>query len=244
MILFDLMREKGIYCYEYVTSLSVLDETSLPPKECFYSELTQEGVSDEEYERAQNIWKTFKMRKLWNYHDLYLIMDILLLADVLTNFRSSCMKNYNIDPFHSFTVPGFAWQAALKMTKVKLELISDKEMYLFLEQGKRGGVCAISKRYAKCNVPGTGNYDPNLPTKYLTYQDMNNLYGYAMVQHLPTGEFKWVKITQEEILNTPDDAEYGYILEVDLEYPVHLHDNAMSYNISPRSTSNWRTGRK
>ena len=159
--LFDLMREKGIFPYEHITSLSVLDETALPSQDCFYSELTQEGVSDEEYKRAKNIWNIFNMRNLWNYHDVYLIMDILLLADVLTNFRANCIKNYQIDPFHSFTVPGFAWQAALKMTGVELDLVSDKDMYLFLESAKRGGVSAISKRYAKCNVPGTENFDPN-----------------------------------------------------------------------------------
>ena len=112
------------------------------------------------------------------------------------------------------------------------DLVSDKDMYLFLESAKRGGVSVISKRYAKCNVPGTENYNPAAPTKYLTYKDMNNLYGHAMVQPLPTGEFRWVTASKEEILNTPDDAEHGYILEVDLAYPSYLHDMHNDYPLA------------
>ena len=160
-------------------------------------------------------------------------MDILLLADVLVAFRAMCLENYQIDPLHSYTVPGFAWQAALKMTGIELDLVSDKDMYLFLVSAKRGGTCVVSKRFANANIPGTSDYNPSNPTSYIIYQDMNNLYGHAMVQSLPTGKLKWVTITKDEILTTADDAEYGYILEVDLEYPSYLHDQHNDYPLAP-----------
>ena len=230
--MFHLIKKKGVYPYEYVTDLSVLDEQKLPPQSAFYSSLNDEEIKEEDYEMAQQVWDTFRMKTLWNYHDLYLISDVLLLADVLNMFRDMCFQNYNMEPLHSFTAPGFAWQAALKMTNADLELISEKDIYTFLEAGKRGGVSTISHRYAKANIPNHKDFDPNLPPSYLIYLDANNLYGWAMTQRLPTGEFKWVKVNLRDVLDTADDADYGYFLEVDLNYPQHLHDNHNDYPLA------------
>ena len=90
-----------------------------------------------------------------------------------------CLEYYNIDPLHSYTAPGFAWQAALKMSDVRLELLSDKDMYTFFEAGKRGGVSFFSHRFATSNVPGSKTYDPEKPINHLIYLDDNNLYGWA-----------------------------------------------------------------
>ncbi|GFU67333.1 uncharacterized protein TNCV_2372251 [Trichonephila clavipes] len=118
------------------------------------------------------------------------------------------------------------------MTKVRLELLTDIDMHLFIEKGIRGGVAMISHRYAKANNAYLSNYDSSLPSSYIIYLDANNLYGWAMSQHLPTHDFSW---TDEDVnfMNVPDDSEIGYIFEVDLEYPDELHDLHNCYPLAP-----------
>ena len=140
------MTKKGIYPYEYMDDVKRFDETQLPPKELFYSTLTEEYIKDDEYAHAQNVWQKFEIENLKKYHDLYLMTDTLLLADVFEQFRDMCLKNYELDPVHSYTAPGLTWKAALKMTKVKLDLLTDIDQHIFIEDGIRGGVAMISQR--------------------------------------------------------------------------------------------------
>ena len=134
----SLLTKKGIYPYEYMDSPEKLKETQLPTKEAFYSRLNGEGISDENYTHARKVWKTFEMKNLEDYHNLYNQVDVLLLADVFENFMDICIKNYNLHPAHYYTAPGLAWDAALKVTKVELELLSDMDMLLMVEKGIRG----------------------------------------------------------------------------------------------------------
>ena len=124
------------------------------------------------------------------YHDLYLESDILLLSDVLENFRKTCMQYYKLDPCHYFTSPGLSWNAMLKMTDIKLDLISVIDMYQFIEKGMRGGISYIANRYGKGNNKYMKNYNENEASKYIMYLYANNLYGWAMSQYLPIGNFK------------------------------------------------------
>ena len=187
----NLLTRKGIYPYEYMNSPEKLKETQLSPKEVFYSRLNDEGISDENSAHAQEVWKTFEMKNLGDYHNLYNRVDVLLLSDFFENFRNICCKHYNLDPAHYFTPPGLAWDAALKVTEVKLELLSDPDMLLMMEKGIRGGVSTISNRYGKSNNRYMGDkYDASKATKYITYLDANNLYGWAMSKPLPTHGFK------------------------------------------------------
>ena len=117
----SLLTRKGVYTYEYMNSLERLKETQLPPREAFYSRLNDEGIGDEDYAHAKKVWKTFEMKNLEDYHNLYNQVDVLLLTDVFENFRDICIKNYNLDPAHYYTAPGLAWDAALKVTDVELE---------------------------------------------------------------------------------------------------------------------------
>lgn len=128
------------------------------------------------------------MTSLKEYHDFYLLCDILLLSDVFETFRDTCLQNYDLDPGHFYTAPGLSWQAALKMTNVWLELLTDIEQHLFIESGIRGGVSVISHRFAKANLPALEGYDDTQPNQHLIYWDANNLYGWAMSQPLPTGD--------------------------------------------------------
>ena len=126
----DLMVRKGVYPYDYVDSFDKFNE-KLPPKEEFYSILNDEHISDEGYEHAQHVWNTFSLKNMGEYHDLYLASDILLLADVFENFRKTCLEYYELDPCHYFTSPGLSWDAMLKMTDIKLELMTDIDMFQF-----------------------------------------------------------------------------------------------------------------
>ena len=175
---FNLLARKGVYPYEYMDSLEKLKETALPPKEAFYSRLNDGGISDEDYAHAQNVWKTFKMKSFKDYHELYNKVDVLLLADVFENFRNICLTNYGLDPAHYYTAPGLAWDAALKVTGVSLELLSDVDMLLMIEKGIRGGVSIISNRYAKANNKYMGeSFIDTMISIYIAYLDSNNLYG-------------------------------------------------------------------
>ena len=195
----------------------------------FYSKLNEEGISDENYEHVQEVWKTFEMKNLENYHNLYNQVDVLLLADVFENFRDICIKNYNLDPAHYYTAPGLAWDAVLKLTESKLELLSDPDMLLMVEKGIRGGVSMISNRYGKANNKYMGDrFDDSKLSKYITYLDANNLYGWAMSKPLPTHGFKWMELS--ELKNWEN---HSCILEVDLEYPRSLHDLHSDYPLAP-----------
>ena len=198
----------------------------------FYSSLSDEGITDSDYQHAKQVWDTFNCKDLGDYHDLYLKTDVLLLADVFENFRKTAMATYGLDPAHYLTLPGYSWDALLKCTNVSLELITDPDMYLFIEKGLRGGISMVSHRHARANNPRMENYDPSQPTSYLQYLDSNNLYGWAMSQPMPTRGFEWVNYT-DQILETPADADHGFILEVDLDYPSQLHREHNDYPLAP-----------
>jgi len=187
----QLMVRKGVYPYDYMDSFKKFKE-KLPPKEEFYSILNDEHISDEDYKHAQNVWNTFSLKNMGEYHDLYLKSDILLLADVFENFRKTCLEYYKLDPCHYFTSPGLSWDAMLKMTNIKLELMTDIDMFQFIEKGLRGGISYIVNRYSKANNKYMKEYDDKAPSKYIMYLDANNLYGWAMSQYLPTGGFRWM----------------------------------------------------
>ena len=231
----NLMTRKGIYPYDHMDSFEKFNKTELPTKEEFYSILIDEHISNDDYTHAQNVWNTFKLQTMGEYHDLYLKSDILLLADVFENFRRTCIQYYKLDPCHYFTSPGLSWDAMLKMTNIKLELMTDINMFQFIEKGMRGGISYIANRYGKANNKYMKEYDEKAPSKYIMYLDANNLYGWAMSQYLPTGNFRWMTEKQISKLNVArynENSEKGLILEVDLEYPKELHNLHNDYPLA------------
>lgn len=233
-----LLVQKGIYPYDYMNNFNKFMDTKLPSKEQFYSKLSEEDISDEDYERACTVWKTFNLSTMKDYHDLYLKLDILLLADCFENFRSLSMEIYKIDPTHYYTLPGLAWDAALRMTNSNLELFTDQDMYLFVEDGIRGGISTITHRHGKANNKYMKNYDKNKKSTYLAYNDANNLYGWSMSQYLPYDNYCWDNTTDwdiEKILSICDTSDVGYILNVDLRYPEHLHELHNDYPLAVES---------
>ena len=232
-----LLKQKGFFPYEYLDNLEKLKDTIPPPQDAFYSKLSGKGINESCYEHVLNVWKKFNIKTLKDYLKLYNISDVLLLADVFENFRDICLKNYGLDPVHYYTAPGLAWDAMLKMTKINLELLSDVDMLLMVEKGIRGGISIISNRYGKANNKYMKDFNKLELIKFLIYLDANNLYGWAMLQKLPTHNFKWM--TNQEIENIFNNQivqvweKTPCILEVDLEYPEELHDRHNDYPLCP-----------
>ncbi|KAL4153040.1 hypothetical protein QTP88_000873 [Uroleucon formosanum] len=232
----DLVTRKGVYPYEYTDEWSKLDENALPNKAEFYSILTESAIKDEEYEHAMKVWDHFECKTIGEYSDLYLKIDVLLLADIFENFRDVCMKTYNIDPAYYYTAPGFSFDAILKYTAIKLELLSEYEMLLMFEDGIRGGHTQASMRYAKSNNEKTLDYNQANPKSWLVYQDYNNLYGWAMSQYMPYGDFKWVKPSLDGLNDLTEDSPIGRVYEVDIVYPKKLHDRHNDLPFLPQNS--------
>ena len=200
----------------------------------FYSQLSGDDISDDDYEKAKLIWSHFNIKNMGEYHDLYLKTDVLLLTDIFENFKEVCMKDYGLDPVYYYTLPNFAFDAMLKLTGVEIDLAYDQEMYEMIEKGLRGGMCMVSTKKVEANNKYMGeDYDETKESSYINYLDANNLYGLSMVQKLPYRNLKWdTKITENDIINYKN-GNTGYILEVDLEYPKELHDLHNDYPLAP-----------
>ena len=232
-----LLKQKGFYPYEYMDNIEKLKDTKPPPQKAFYSKLTGNKISNNNYNHVLKVWETLKMKNLKEYHEVYNKTDVLLLADVFEKFRNICLKNYGLDPVYYYTAPGLAWDAMLKMTGVKLELLTNIDMLLMIEKGIRGGVSMVSNRYGKANNKYMKDFNKKEPSKYLTYLDSNNLYGWAMSEKLPVHSFEWM--TNKEIENLFNNQivqvwkRTPCILEVDLIYPEELHDLHNDYPLCP-----------
>ena len=227
-----LLSKKGIYCYDYMNSMERFDETSSPSKEHFFNRLYDKHVSEEQYTYSRRVWETLKYNTMKDYHNHYLVTDIILLADVFENFRKMSLETYDLDPIHYYSLPGLSWDAMLKSTGVELELITDPDMHLMVEKSMHGSISNICHRHATSNHPNMDTYNENEEPRTLTYQDANSLYSWAMSQMLPLKDFKWAS-SEIDILNITEDSELGYILKVDLEYPKELHDKHNLYPLAP-----------
>ncbi|CAG2225697.1 unnamed protein product [Mytilus edulis] len=204
-----LLLQKNEYCYDYVNCSERFEETALPSKAAFYNSLTKEAIS---------------------------MKNTLLLADVFERFRDMTLEYYKLDASHFFTSPGLAWQAALKISDVCLDLITDPLMYNMIELGTRGGVSMVTKKYSRANHQYVEDFNESDVKKHIMYLDANNLYGWAMSQPLPYGFFHFLnedEISHFELQKVESDAKEGYILEVDIEYPEHLHNKHNDYPLAP-----------
>ena len=189
---FILLLKKGVYPYEYMNDWKKFEEPELPSHNEIYSNLYLKNISKEDFKHAQNVWKTFNIKSLGlgEYYDLYVQSDTTQLADIFEQFRTSCLKEYELNPAYFCTTLGLAMEAYLKKTEVKLELLTDINMVLMFEKGTRGGISQAIQRYATANNKYMSNFNPKQIIFYLMYLDANNLYGYAMIKKIPIDSFK------------------------------------------------------
>lgn len=223
---FNLLTRKGVYPYDYMTNWKCYEETKLPSRQHFFSVLTNQAISDEDYKHACLVWNEFNIKDLGEYTDLYLKTDVLLLTDIFQNFRKTCKQHYKLDPAFYITAPSLSFDAMLLKTGVQLELVSDLAIVRMIQNGIRGGLCMCSHRYAKANNKYLSKCDASKPQCFIVYLDCNNLYGYSMCQYLPYSDFRFLnqnEINQLHVECIDDNAKWGFILEVDLLYPESLH---------------------
>lgn len=243
-----LLYKKGEYPYDYFTTVAKFGEEQLPDYREFRSKLDCEVSAAElraRHETATKAWSTFGCRTLADYHDMYLRLDVTLLADVFEAHREMCLAEYGLDPGNGVFVslPNFSWFAMLKKTEVRLEQITNPDIYQMIERGKRGGQAIITRRYARANNRYMRDFDRKQQESYILYLDANNLYGWAMSRKLPISDFRFA--TTWEVMDMLEETERGCwrvkqldedtgaFLEVDLDYPDALHDAHNDYPLAP-----------
>ena len=147
-----LIRRKGVYPYDHMDRFVRFDEVELPSQAAFHNKLSGDSCTDADYEHAAAIWNAFGCETMGDYHDVYLQLDVLLLVDFFENFRHTCLSYYGLDPLHYYTTPGLAWDAALRMSRGDLNLITNNDIYNMVDVVIRGGVLMISTRHAKLTI--------------------------------------------------------------------------------------------
>jgi hypothetical protein len=223
---FELLLRKGIYPYEHMKTWQSYEEKKLPHQDKFFSSITNEVISETQYQHAKLIWDTFKIKDMGQYTDLYLKTDVMLLTDIFEHFRKTSKTHYKLDPAFYLTLPSLSYDAMLLNTGITLELLHDFEMVRMIQSGIRGGICLCSNRYAEANNMYIDDYDTSKQDSYIVYIDCNNLYGFSMCQYLPYSGFQWLnenEIDSFQVMEISDDGLFGYILEVDIHYPDYLH---------------------
>jgi len=234
---YKTLLRKGVFPYDWFDDKDKLNHVGLPPIESFYSKKDDKHINKEDYKYAQEVYNLFGCGTFQDYMELYMITDVLLLADIFESFIEMCLKYYEVDPCHYFTAPGMFWDAMLLKTGVTIELPKDIDVMLLFEDSKRGGISMISNRYAKANNPYLPDYDNTKEKSFLIYVDANNLYGHSMSQSLPTGNFKFDlntdKYTKDYIMSLDPNGNKGCLLKVKLKYPQNLHDKHNDYPLAP-----------
>ncbi len=234
----QLLLRKGVYPYNFATSIEKLRETKeLPPRASFYNDLLDKDVTDEDYEHAKRVWEAFDIKNMMEYTTLYLRTDTVLLAEAMTVLRDNMWHDFELDICKYLSLPMLAKDIMLKTTGAELELIWDQEMSDLIQKNLRGGLSFINKRRAEKR--GGDEVLTEGDERSLLYTDCTNLYGKAMCMPLPLDGFEWM--TEEEIANfspetmITDKNGTGYFLEVDLEYPEDLHERHNSFPLAPES---------
>ena len=219
------LTKKLAYPYEY---FNCIDDYQKPvnnlKKEYFFSKLKNKCPDNEEIQRTMDIIERFNIKNGEELTEIYLKSDVLLLACVFEKFIKVSINEFKINPLYCVSLPSYTWQCGLKYTGINVETLQDKDMILLLENNIRGGISSVmGDRYIKS--------DKN---KNILYIDANNLYGHSMSQYLPYVEIKFDNTVKlEDILNTPDDSDIGYFIEVDLIYPDNIKEKTKNFPFAP-----------
>ena len=237
---------KGFFPYCYIDNFTKLKETALPPREKWMNSLQQYQVSvtEDEYKHALEFFEKFQCEAIEDYYSFYLKTDVFLLAAVMLCFRKVCYETYGLDCCQYYTAFNLSGDAMLKLSKAPLRLLKEREQLDMVEGFIRGGVSSIyNKRLAVANNKNLPNFNPNAPSTFIVMIDANNLYGGIMEKFpLPLNNFEYTdenwdpeiqKAFIQSVLETPNDSDIGYVLEVDLLYPDELHDLHSDFPLAP-----------
>lgn len=240
------LLQKNYFPYELMIGLNSFDKKVEDVKiEDFYSSVKGKSITQDEYNHFMEVQSIFKFKNLREYNMFYLNIDVLCLQCVFNNFRNIIYNKFMLDPLWYVSLPSLSMDIFLDVTRSRIELISDPEIYEFVLDGMYGGLSYIGKRFEKANNKFLPDYDPTKPNKYIVYQDYNSLYPSVMSTcKLPIGNFKFYKGDLnkkfEEICNLPyyEDCQNsgrstGYLLKVDIEYPDELHEKFKEYPLFP-----------
>ena len=188
--LLGLVKQKVVYPYGYINSFKGFFDDGLSGRREFYSSLKDKCIINKDYLYVVNAWNKFEMKTMVDYHDLYLKIDVLLLANVFETLVGVWLEYYGLDHSHCSSSPRLSWNEMLKMTGVELELISDINIHLRVEKVMGGAISYITKRYSKANNKYMKSYGDSKEIKNITYLDANNLYDWVMRQYLPYSGFE------------------------------------------------------
>ena len=237
---FDVLIRKGVFPYDWFTSIKNLEvDPKNLVKDDFYSALNDEHISDEDYAHFLDVCTKFNLKTMRDYHDFYCKVDTVQLANIMEYQRDRLMSTHGLDILHSYTLPGFSWKAALKYTGQELELISDRDMYDFIQDGKRGGISTIPNRYAKANNPYMGLVRNKLPIEIM--QELGKPFSVETVceyfSDFSSDEVEDLekKITDGEIFNPDQVTKYLIYLDAN-----NLYGWAMSQPL-PTGGFTWMT---
>ena len=236
-----LFTRKGVYPFSFATSITALEQAKdFPPIEAFHNDLNDEACSVPDYEYARQCYEETRCENLLQYTGLYCSADTVLLADVLFDFRAKVYSIFGLDINRYLSLPHLALDAMLKVTGIEIDHLSDQEMSDVLQKGIRGGYTFVNTRLAVA-VDEQAATTPDEMVSIL-FLDANNLYGCAMSSPMPVGDYSWV--AEEDLVgclerslaaNFDDDDPEGFIYEVDLEYPPHLHNLHDSFILAPET---------
>ncbi len=228
----ELLLRKGVYPYEYVTHFGVYNEKSLPEKEKFNSTLSNSSISDEDYQHALKVYKMFNCETFKSYTELYCILDVAILSQVVMQFRDIIYNDVNLDLLQYISLPQMSMDAMLKTSKNELELLTDETMHMLVEQNIRGGVVFCNDRYKENDLHDS--------TQDLIYVDVNSLYATSMTYPLPYSNYKWCSLDELSRIdwkNIDTEGTTGYILQVDLICPPEIHDFLSEYPVAPENVT-------
>ena len=221
------LTKKLAYSYEYFNCIDDYQKSvNNLKKEHFFSKLKNKCPDNEEIQRTMDIIERFNIKNGEELTEIYLKSDVLLLACVFEKFIKVSNNEFKINPLYCVSLPGYTWQCGLKYTGIKLQTLQDKDMILLLENNIRGGISSVmGDRYMKSDENGK-----------VMYFDANNLYGHSMSEPLPYDEINFDNdVKLEDILNTPDDSDIGYLIEVDLKYPDNIKEKTKNFPFCPEN---------
>ena len=238
----DVLRRKGVFPYTYFSSLQILDDTSLPSRDDFKNDLTNEECSEEDYAHAHRAWREFRCSTFKDYLLRYLELDVRLLSDVFEEFRHMSLQQDGLEPVHFVSLPGLSFMSAFKMTGETIHLLREPHLYNLFERGIRGGLTFVNQHHAQEEIVRVGYKNMK---KLLLYIDQNNLYGAAMSEYLPHSNFVLLSDNdiqtrfpnQQHILNLDTEGDQGYYFEVDLHYPARIHKQTSDFPLAPESAT-------